>query len=928
MSWKNAVSRVIPPWRAVGLQRSRGLAPSSLSNLTHWYQADSDAFVDAAASFSGIATSNLVSTSSDFQVNAMAAAYFNNNTANRLTNTSAGWQFADVDMYICCWVYFQSLAAVESIYFRGTDITVAAANSYYLRFTTASSRLRWSVSNGTTRTDVDDTTVLATGRWYFVECVHNAATDTIGIAVDGAAFTTAAHTGGVLPLAGTTNMVGVRDTVITAPHFGYIQGLGIFGAIPSAGDRAVLYNSGAGVRYSDLSASFKTTNLLSVWHDMSETSGNRADQHGGVTLTQTGTVSSANGHIAHEDVTICGWFYLNALGAAKILIGKSDTASAAVQAYRVFASAANNLSAAISDSIVVTTITDGGPLVTGTWYFFAFVYDASTQTGKLSLNNGAFSTATIAMINQSAVNLALGRDSATVGVNYHNGRLDSISFWKRELTAAEITYLYNGAAGRIYDELGAAGTDGANLKTSLTSWWNLDEHAAGSNRIDAHSTNHLTDASTAVTSNAGIVSSEAGRATRYGNATRFDATRYLELVAAGLDTATTDMTVCMWVNLSSLAATTNILGRWNPTGNLRQWLLQYDQPSNRFTLIISSLGTAASNTTFTYAGVIPVVGTWFFLVFRHARTTQVQLNVNQTGWENTAYASAFTSFATAPFRINGTSGGGLGSYRAAFCGLWNRLLTDSEVAAIYNSPFGRAYTDLSGTGGLISYWDLDEEVGNSLDSHGVNDLVPTGGRLSGQGLQVVYSDAVSLWDDQANTANVTKSSFAARPYWQERSGPNERPTLVFDGSDDSLSAGVSQSLTAAFTVAWVGRQAISSTNDPIIGETNNNISLISNTSLEVRASGVAVTFTISSVGDVYRSIIVTRDGSNNVSVFVNGVLAAASQVLAGTLSFTHVGSDGTNYYLGDLSELVVYSKALTATEISGLHTYFKQKYGL
>jgi hypothetical protein len=69
--------------------------------------------------------------------------------------------------------------------------------------------------------------------------------------------------------------------------------------------------------------------------------------------------------------------------------------------------------------------------------------------------------------------------------SYH-GRLQYWGKWDRVLSDAECVALYNSGQGLKYAELSAG------VKTSLVSYWDLDEAGPGT-RLDKHGTNHLSD---------------------------------------------------------------------------------------------------------------------------------------------------------------------------------------------------------------------------------------------------------------------------------------------------------------------------------------------------------------------------------------------------------------------------------------------------
>jgi hypothetical protein len=84
-----------------------------------------------------------------------------------------------------------------------------------------------------------------------------------------------------------------------------------------------------------------------------------------------------------------------------------------------------------------------------TWYFFVAWHDAAANTINLSVNdNAAASAAHSTGVHSGTAALNLGRNEE--GLTYLDGRLDSISIWKRLLTSTERTQLYNSGNGLDY----------------------------------------------------------------------------------------------------------------------------------------------------------------------------------------------------------------------------------------------------------------------------------------------------------------------------------------------------------------------------------------------------------------------------------------------------------------------------------------------
>jgi hypothetical protein len=193
------------------------------------------------------------------------------------------------------------------------------------------------------------------------------------------------------------------------------------------------------------------------------------------------------------DFTVAGWVYLDSLPATNNFFGtvtRWHTSGSPV--HREYALITYDISgtvrfhffvrnAADSDNASVVANTLGTP-ATGTWYFIVAWHDSVADTLNISVNDGVVdSQAHTGGVVDSAADFNIGAYTTS---NYHSGRIDQVGLWKRVLTAAERTALYNSGNGAAYPDLTAA------LKTNLISYWELDE--ASGTRNDSHGTNHLT----------------------------------------------------------------------------------------------------------------------------------------------------------------------------------------------------------------------------------------------------------------------------------------------------------------------------------------------------------------------------------------------------------------------------------------------------
>ncbi len=226
-----------------------------------------------------------------------------------------------------------------------------------------------------------------------------------------------------------------------------------------------LYNNGNGKSYAQLSTADKV-NLVSYWN-LSEASGNRADSHGSLTLTDTNTVTSATStqssahntsaffraaasetltnaaiQLADTDWTVAGWLYRDATGVDTLASCGNATSSLIL---RGDGATSNAIMYAVSATKSVTsTGTDGA----GAWHFLVGYHDSVNNLIGISVDGGAFQTSATGGANSTP-------DSAFmlggwVGHNFLSGRVDEVGVYSLVLTQAKVTALYNGGAGKFY----------------------------------------------------------------------------------------------------------------------------------------------------------------------------------------------------------------------------------------------------------------------------------------------------------------------------------------------------------------------------------------------------------------------------------------------------------------------------------------------
>jgi len=219
-------------------------------------------------------------------------------------------------------------------------------------------------------------------------------------------------------------------------------------------------------------ASTLNNELVAYWK-MDEASGTRSDSKSTNHLTDNNTVTQAVGKVGYAGqyatanleylsiadnaalsmgagvtMTIACWVYLDSKLSYMGLVSKWSAGDVeylldydvSVDRFIFFTQKLDN-----SGSINVIANTFGSPSIS-TWYFIVCRYNGTAI--NISVNNGTVDSAAFAFdIRDGTAALELGRLAAA---NYYSGRIDEVGIWKRALTAAEITELYNSGSGKAY----------------------------------------------------------------------------------------------------------------------------------------------------------------------------------------------------------------------------------------------------------------------------------------------------------------------------------------------------------------------------------------------------------------------------------------------------------------------------------------------
>ena len=254
-----------------------------------------------------------------------------------------------------------------------------------------------------------------------------------------------------------------KDPAFYWPFNGQIDALSIWNKELTASEITELYNSGNGAQYITDSFYKPTTNdALNTYNGTAQ---------GGLTygVGKVGTAFVGNGSNAYVslpnnsfnftgDFSVSGWINQSSTPSYHMIMGNQNSTSVATGYSGWIVWVWNNkLTFDIYDNTTgaasgrwQTTIT----LATNTWIHFA-VTKKPNQAAKIYLNgtiNGQLifgsNTANVSYLPTTYSVIGANKYSSLDG--YWNGSIDALNVWNKELSASEITELYNSGNGKQY----------------------------------------------------------------------------------------------------------------------------------------------------------------------------------------------------------------------------------------------------------------------------------------------------------------------------------------------------------------------------------------------------------------------------------------------------------------------------------------------
>ena len=523
---------------------------------------------------------------------------------------------------------------------------------------------------------------------------------------------------------------------------GQIDAVGIWNRALSDAEIAELYNNGTGLELEVQAPTIDLESGLQAFYKLSDTSDSSGNNRN---LTNNGNVSFASGKIGNAAVfdgsnrlemnslnnissyplTISTWIKLTNDGSGETVLAATDRAYGSPG---LFLDTGNTIASFVNGNSGWQI--NGSTYIPDTWTHIVGVFEDANR--KLFINGVLAGTNT----EQQPQDITLNNFSIGSYFDYGNavGQIDAVGIWNRALSDAEIAELYNNGTG-LELEVQAPTID---LESGLQAFYKLSDtsDSSGNNR-------NLT--------NNGNVSFASGK---IGNAAIFDGSdKVLKNESISLANSS-EMTFSFWIKTSNFSQPgCNLIGIWgNSNSSDTQFEAYYD--SSYVTGLVQTpdgegdRGMLSAPTSMSIAD-----GNWhhYVLIFKDGNKVYgiydgVKTSVN-------TYSPTTISNNSAYFGIGRTSQtywGGANHFDGQIdaAGVWNRALSDAEVAALYNNGTG---LELPAGPAIKNGW-IDgiyyiNDVATSLDQNGngtwVGKLYENGSLFSGTKYELTFVDGVA-----------------------------------------------------------------------------------------------------------------------------------------------------------------------------------------
>ena len=855
----------------------------------------------------------------------------------------------NVDMTITAWVKAESIDPGSNMLIYKGGIA-NSTREYHINIDNSDDwRFGWNPGGDVASTEISFPTTIATGTWYFITAYHNSRNGEVGFSVNGSAFVTGTVVGGndassSLRIGADQNGAGNWDGLIdevriykrvlspaeVAKLYAWAPGpLGHWKLDENTGTTTVNDSSGNGIPLT------MDTGLVGDWVPGKYGSALEFDQTTSDNLSNTANAELDD--LPNTDMTVSLWFKWNnpTIETADVPIAKRG---GTVAGWRFEFSESGNYVDFITDCNTVdgTYKSSNSTIPTYTWTHLAVAWNSSAGTAKIYIN-GAETTY------QSTTACTGGYQSDAANTFYIGRDNESLQAWPGYIDDVKI-YRYARTSSQIVEDMNGGHPAPGSPIGSAVGYWKFDEGysttAYDSNQSTGGAENLTLSSATSAWSNSG----------KFGKAFYANGARWATIADDNdLDfTASEDITISLWINSTIASAgnpsATEYIINKPPSGATNGGYAVYANTSGQI-----CFGIDDDNTSFPEDSVCTSSdvydNTWHNIVAVKSGTSRLDMYL-----DGKANGTPDTSISSTTNTLENTSTLIVASQDTTddtddFNGyvdemqIFRSAFTSDQVKVELNRGFsqsmGSLSTDSTGTAsnsdidaycppgqgssctGPVAHWKLDENTGttaNDITANGATGTLDSSvtwglgkygtsanfNGVSGSG-KITTSASTSLDNIDVITieAWIYPRTFGAsdfgRIWHKDSSGGTLHRQFLIDAEGGSGNTNC---------LRW--HQSFSGGNQQW---TTDNNTISTNT-----WQHVAVTYDRTS-------------GSNNPSIYINGVLQTISTISsvptgtpnsdsANTVTIGNNGAAGTRTFDGFIDDIRVYNYARTPAQIA------------
>jgi hypothetical protein len=347
------------------------------------------------------------------------------------------------------------------------------------------------------------------------------------------------------------------------------------------------------------------------------------------------------------------------------------------------------------------------------WFNITIWYDSASNTAYMSVNDGTPVSGVVpggfaADSGTDYLQIQGSGQSAPYGAP-PSWCIDSTGFWRKKLSGAEVTSLYNGGRALSYDLVTGS------LLTSLKAWWDFQEESG--TRYDSSGNGyHLTDNNTTP-----AIPGATGYGISGGISVSGSASKNIDLIAPVGQTlksaagyiggywtdatkhhfADEPFTAAVWVKTNkddqrsdSLSYIRSFMGPmqgYGPSG--QEWGFAYGVVSGvqKYRFIVRG----PSPTYTYYSADVNCTNDWTLLVMKHVPADdKIYYSVNGGVWSSFDIVGGLNKDTGVRFSFNGQVGFNNTFHRMQGAAVWAKAIDDTELSQLYNSGKGCRWDQL------------------------------------------------------------------------------------------------------------------------------------------------------------------------------------------------------------------------------------------